>query len=187
MAPPLPRSLCRLVELIAFIKGASLCVGIAFAFDSAETVKSVLVLCGERGDLPAIQVLEENLREVFHDSRSPRIELFSEYLDFARFSGDQQEKTLLRYLQERYVGRRIDLVVPVAGSALEFALTHRDALFPGVPMVFCAMDQRELEQLALPANVTGIIGHFDIERTIELILQLQPDVPEIVCVSGTWP
>jgi PAS domain S-box-containing protein len=185
VAPPLPRSFCRLVELIAFIKGASLCVGIAFAFDSAETAKSVLVLCGERGDLPAIQVVEENLREVFQGSRSPRIELFSEYLDFARFSGDQQEKTRLRYLQERYAGRRIDLVVPVAGPALEFALTHRKELFPGVPMVFCAMDQRELEHLALPANVTGIVGHFDVERTIELILQLQPDVPEIVCVSGS--
>ena len=142
-------------------------MGTAFAFDSSTPEKSVLVLCGERGDLPAIQAVEENLREVFHSSRSPRIELFSEYLDFARFSGDLQEKALVGYLQTRYAGRRIDLVVPVAGSALEFALTHREELFPGVPMVFCAMDQRELEPLALPADVTGIIGHFDIERTIE--------------------
>ena len=151
MAPPLPRSLYRLVELIAFLKGVSLCVGVAFALDSAEPAKSVLVPYGERGDLPAVEVVEENLREVFHSSRSPRIELFSEYLDFARVSGDQQVKALLRYLQERYAGRRIDPVVPVAGSELEFALTHREELFPGVPMVFCAMDQRELEQLALPA------------------------------------
>jgi PAS domain S-box-containing protein len=185
VASPLPRSLCRIVELIAFIKGASLCVGIAFALDSAEPVKSVLVLYGERGDLPAIQAVEENLRQVFHSSHSPRIELFSEYLDFARFSGDQQVKALLRYLQERYTARQIDLIVPVAGSALEFALAHRKELFSGIPIVFCALDQRELEQLALPENVTGIIGHFDIERTIGLILQLQPDVPEIVCVSGS--
>jgi two-component system, LuxR family, sensor kinase FixL len=125
VAPPLPRVLCWIVELIAFIKGASLCVGVAFAFDPAGAEKSVLVLYGERGDLPAVQAVEENLREVFHKSRSPRIELFSEYLDFARFSGNRQEAALLRYLQERYTGRQIDLVVPVAGSALEFALTHR--------------------------------------------------------------
>jgi two-component system sensor kinase FixL len=157
----------------------------SFVAKSAEPAKSVLVLYGERGDLPAIEAVEENLREVFHSSRSPRIELFSEYLDFARFSGDQQEKTLVRYLQERYAGRRIDLVVPVAGYALEFALTHRTELFPAAPMIFCAMDQRELKELTIPADVTGIIGHFDIERTVELILQLQPNVPEIVCVSGT--
>jgi signal transduction histidine kinase len=126
VAPLLLRSLCWIVELIAVIKGASLFVGIAFAFDSSTPEKSVLVLCGERGDLPAIQAVDGNLREVFHSSHSPRIELFSEYLDFARFFGDQQEKVLLRYLQERYAGRRIDLVMPVTGAALPFALTHRD-------------------------------------------------------------
>jgi PAS domain S-box-containing protein len=145
----------------------------------------VLVLYGERGDLPAIEAVEENLREVFHGSRSPPIELFSEYLDFTRFSGDQQEAVLLRYLHERYAGRQIDLVVPVAGFALEFVLAHRTELFPAAPIVFCATDQRELEKLTLPPDATGIIGHFDIERTIELIRQLQPDVTEIVCVSGT--
>jgi PAS domain S-box-containing protein len=175
----------RLRELCVFVSAARLLVGVLFASESPEAEKSILVLYGERGDLPGIQAVEENLREVFHSSRSPRIELFSEYLDSARFSGDQQEKAVLRYLQARYAGRRIDLVVPVAGSALEFALTHREELFPGAPMVFCAMDQRELEQLALPADVTGVTGHFDIERTVGLILQLQPNVAEIVCVSGT--
>jgi PAS domain S-box-containing protein len=165
------------------VSAATLLVGVVFASESPEAEKSVLVLYGERGDVPAFQAVEENVREVFHSSRSPRIELFSEYLDFARFPGDQQEKTLLRYLQARYAGRQIDLVVPIVGSALKFALTHREELFPAAPVVFCALD-RELEELVPPADVTGIVGHFDIDRTIRLILQLQPDVPEIVCVSG---
>jgi PAS domain S-box-containing protein len=173
------------VELCAFVCGAVLCVGTGFALGGPESGKSVLVLYGERGDLPTIEAVEENLREVFHGSRSPPIELFSEYLDFTRFSGDQQEAVLLRYLQERYAGRQIDLVVPVAGFALEFVLAHRAELFPVAPIVFCATDQRELEKLTLPPDATGIIGHFDIERTLELIRQLQPDVTEIVCVSGT--
>ena len=173
------------MELCALVCGAVLCVGTVFALGWPESGKSVLVLYGERGDLPAIEAVEENLREVFHGSRSPPIELFSEYLDLTRFSGDQQEAVLLRYLQERYAGRQIDLVVPVAGFALEFVLAHRAELFPVAPIVFCATDQRELEKLTLPPDATGIIGHFDIERTVELIRQLQPDVTEIVCVSGT--
>ena len=173
------------MELCALVCGAVLCVGTVFALGWPESGKSVLVLYGERGDLPAIEAVEENLREVFHGSRSPPIELFSEYLDFTRFSGDQQEAVLLRYLQERYAGRQIDLVVPVAGFALEFVLAHRAELFPAAPIVFCATDQQELEKLTLPPDATGIIGHFDIERTVELIRQLQPDVTEIVCVSGT--
>jgi PAS domain S-box-containing protein len=144
----------------------------------------VLVPYAERGDLPAIEAIEENLREVFHAATSPGIEVFSEYLDFARFPPEQYERSLARYLQERYTGRRIDLVVPVTGFALEFALGHRE-LFPGSPLVFCAVDRRELENLRLPADVTGVAADFDLRRTIELILQLQPNVREIVCVSGS--
>jgi hypothetical protein len=48
-------------------------------------LKSVLVPCGERGDLSVIRVIEQNIREVFHASASPEIELFSEYRDFACF------------------------------------------------------------------------------------------------------
>jgi PAS domain S-box-containing protein len=182
---PVSRLLCRLVALLAFANGALLLVATGFAYGSPEAQKSVLVLYGERGDLPAIAAVEQDMFEVLDASASPRIEVFSEYLDFTRFPEERYGGSLVRYLQERYAGRRIDLVVPVAGFALEFALAHREELFPGAPLVFCAIDQRELEKVRLPADATGITAHFDIERTVELILQLQPDVPEIVCVSGT--
>jgi PAS domain S-box-containing protein len=175
----------RIVELCAFVSGAMLCVGTSFALGWPESQKSVLVLYGERGDLPGFDAVEDNLREVFHRSPSPRIELFSEYLDFTRFSGNQQETVLVRYLQERYAGQRIDLVVPVTAASLEFVLAHRVELFAAAPIVFCATDQPEIEKLALPSDATGITGHLDVERTIELIRQLQPDANEIVCVSGT--
>jgi two-component system sensor kinase FixL len=178
------RLLCRLIWLYAFVRGALLLVASGFANVPPATEKSILVLYSERGDLPAIEAVEENLRQVFHASVSPQIELFSEYLDFARFPAEQYERSLVRHLQERYTGRQIDLVIPVAGLSLEFALGHRE-LFPGAPLVFCAIDKRELEKVRLPADATGITAHFDIERTVKLILQLQPGVPEIVCVSGT--
>jgi PAS domain S-box-containing protein len=155
------------------------------ADDSPIPERSVLVLYGERGDLPAIQAIEENMREVFHGSAAPHIELFSEYMDFTRFSAERYERSLVRYLQERYAGRQIDLVIPVAGSALRFVLAHREELLPGAPLVFCAVDPRELDEVRLPADATGVTGRLDFERTIGLILQLQPDVPEIVCVSGS--
>jgi PAS domain S-box-containing protein len=162
-----------------------LIVATGLAYDSPATEKSVLVLYGERGDLPAIQAIEENMREVFHASVSPRIEVYPEYLDFTRFPVERYESSLVRFLRERYAGRRIDLVMPVAGSALGFVIAHREELLPDTPLVFCAVDPRELDNVRLPVDATGITGHFDFERTIGLILQLQPDVPEIVCVSGT--
>jgi hypothetical protein len=46
------------------------------------------------------------------------------------FGGPAGEKSHALYLQERYLGRRIDVIIPVGGFALEFALGHREELFP---------------------------------------------------------
>jgi hypothetical protein len=101
------------VECGAIFSGGLLLVTIGFAYDSPEPQKAVLILYSERGDLPTIQAIEESLREVFHAATPPHIDLYSEYLDFTRFPAEQYETSLVRYSQERYTGRRIDLVIPV--------------------------------------------------------------------------
>ena len=125
------------------------------------------------------------MREVFHGAAAPHIGLFPEYLDFTRFSAERFERCLVRYLQERYAGRRIDPVMPVANSTLGFVLAHREEILPGAPLAFCAVDTRDLAEVRLPVDATGVAGHLDFERTIDLILQLKPDVPEIVWVGGS--
>jgi signal transduction histidine kinase len=147
--------------------------------------KNVLFLSGDRADMPAMREVEQALREAFHASSDPKIELFPEYLDFARFPVDQHHENAVRYLQARYGSRKIDLIVAATGFGLEFILSHRQELFPGVPIVFCATDERNVLRAQLPSDVTGIAGHFDIERTVRLIFALQPNVPEIICVGGT--
>jgi hypothetical protein len=130
----LPRAL-SVLTLAALTSGAG--VGAAHGADS--TTKNVLVLCSERPDLPAVRLVEQSLRDAFGAATSPGVEWFSEYLDFGRFSAAEQEATLGRYLRERYADRRIDLVLPIAGQALAFALRHREELFPGVPIVFAVL------------------------------------------------
>ena len=174
-----------ILEFSGFVCGALMLTATGLGDDSPNLEKSVLVLYGERGDLPAIQAIEENMREVFHGSTGPHIELFPEYLDFTRFPAERFERYLVSYLQERYGGRRFDLVMPVASSALRFVLAHREGILAGAPLVFCGVDTRDLAEVRLPVDATGVRGHLDFERTIGLILQLQPDVPEIVCVGGS--
>ena len=179
------RLLRSIHRLSGFVGGALMLAANGLADDSPGQERSVLVLYGERGDLPAIQAIEENMREVFQSAAAPHIEVFPEYLDFTRFPAERFEGCLVRYLQERYAGRRIDLVMPVAGSALRFVLAHREEILAGAPLVFSAVDTRDLAEVRLPVDATGVRGHLDFERTIGLILQLQPDVPEIVCVGGS--
>jgi len=146
--------------------------------------KNVLLLCGQRSDLPAVRVAEEGLRAELGADSSPRVEWFAEYLDFVRFSTREHEATLEHFLAERYADRRIDLIVPMEGQALAFALRHREALFPGVPMVFVVLDPHDVDASNLGADVSGVAARLDFERTVDLALTLQPDACEIVAIGG---
>jgi PAS domain S-box-containing protein len=159
------------------------CLGVARGADAATS--NVLMLCSQRPDLPAVRLIEEGLREELGAATSPRVEWFSEYFDFGRFSTADHEAALARYLRERYADHRIDLVLPMEGQALAFALRHRDELFPGLPIVFVVLDPHDVDATNLPPDVTGVAARLDFARTVGLALALQPDAREIVAVGGT--
>jgi PAS domain S-box-containing protein len=147
--------------------------------------KTVLVLYGERLSIPAMRTTEQGLMAGLSRGQPEDLEIFSEYLDLARFPAVQYGDDLVRYLHARYAARKPDVVIAVASSALELALAHRDELFAGVPIVFANVDHREVEGREMPPNVTGLWMAWDYQRTVELALQLQPETREIVCVAGT--
>jgi two-component system sensor kinase FixL len=149
----------------------------------AGSAKSVLVLYGERLELPAIGAVQRGLDVALRPDK--KADTFSEFLDFARFPTQSQREELAGHLKSRYAGRKFDLVVTVAGSALNFALDYRQELFAGVPIVFCAVDRREIEGRDLPADVIGLPINFDFRGTLDLAFRLQPETEEVVCIAGT--
>jgi hypothetical protein len=93
----------------AFFVFASLSSTILSAAGSA---KSVLVRYGERLELPAIGAVQRGLDAALHTDK--KVDMFSEFLDFARFPTQSQREELASHLKSR---RKFDLVVTVAGSA----------------------------------------------------------------------
>jgi PAS domain S-box-containing protein len=146
--------------------------------------KNVLVLYGDRLSIPAIKTTEQGLMAGLSRGPSKDLEIFSEYLDLARFPAAHYGDDLVRYLSTRYATRKPDVVIAIGSSSLELAVAHRDELFPGVPIVFANVDLREMEGPEMPPNVTGLWMAWDYQRTVELALQLQPETREIVCVGG---
>ncbi len=151
----------------------------------SDARKTVLVLYGERLSIPVMRITDQGLMAGLSRAPPERVEIFSEYLDLARFPAAQYGNDLVRYLRARYAARKPDVVIAVASSALEVAIANRDELFAGVPIVFANVDHREVEGRAMPSNVTGLWMAWDYQRTVELALQLQPATREIVCVAGT--
>jgi PAS domain S-box-containing protein len=147
--------------------------------------KPVLVLYGDPLSTPADRMTEQGLTAALSSAHGRDLEVFSEYLDLERFPEAQYGGDIARYLRARYGTRKPDVLIALANTTLQFVLDHRDELFPGVPIVFADVDHREVEGRQMPPNVAGLWMAWDYQRTLELALQLQPEIREVVCVSGT--
>jgi hypothetical protein len=156
----------------------------AFASE-AQPPKKILLLYSYQSVLPGILDWDEGIRSGLQGRDPGRLEFYTEYLDLARFPGGPYVKSLITLLQNKYSGKKIDLLIPVGDLAFQFLLSHGDSLFPGVPMVFCAAEKKEIQALARPKNSTGVVAWIDVQGTLEAALKMQPQTRQVVVVGGT--
>lgn len=150
----------------------------------ADNTRRVLVLYPTADGQPGNLQFDQGLRSTFRTSSAEPVELYNEYLDSARFPDEQHQRQLAHFLRQKYAGRKIDVVIPGLAPALDFALKYREEMFPGVPIVFGAIDQRELAARELAPAVVGVPMTMDLVPTLELALRLHPDTRRVVVVAG---
>jgi signal transduction histidine kinase len=150
----------------------------------AESARRVLVLYPTAEGQPGSILFDQGLRFAFGTSSAEHVELYNEYLDAARFPDDEHQRQLAHFLRQKYDGRKIDVVIPGLAPSLDFALKYREAIFPGVPIVFGAIDQREMEARELGPGVVGVPMRMDLVPTLELALRLHPSTQRVVVVTG---
>jgi ABC-type uncharacterized transport system substrate-binding protein len=181
----LPQGMQRLV-FFAVLYAACFNVGFIRSSEALGVPKkTVLVLYGDPLSAPADRMTEEGLTAALSSTHEWDLEVFSEYLDLMRFPAARYGDDMAHYLRARYGTRKPDVLIALVNTTLQFVLDHRDELFPGAPIVFANVDHREVEGKEMPPNVTGLWMAWDYQRTLELALQLQPEIREVVCVSGT--
>ncbi len=150
----------------------------------AGETKRVLVVYPTSDGQPGILRFQESLRIGLMDGTSSRIEIYNEYLDSARFPDERYQSHLADFLRTKYLGREPDVIIPALAPSLDFVLKYRDKLFPGVPVVFGAIDKHEAEARTLGTGVLGVPMTVDLEPTLDLALRLHPETRRVVVVSG---
>jgi len=172
----------RLLRAIALVTALFLFLPRAAA---AANAKTVVVLYPENAEgSPGSTLANESLRATFAAGSPEPIQIRHEYLDLSRFHDTDQRRLLADFLQHKYADQSIDLVVTGLASSLEFVLEYRDEIFPGVPVVFMAVDERELAGRTLPADVIGVPIKMDLAGTLDLALSLHPRTRRVFVVAG---
>jgi hypothetical protein len=152
---------------------------------SSSATQKVVLLYDERLDLPGLAALDTDLSGTLTSNSSGPIEVYREAMDLSRF-GSNNYRTLLRdFLRSKYENKKIDLVIAVLGPALDFLLSNGDTIFPGIPIVFCGVDRRELGDRSLPPHVRGILLKREFARTLEIALRIHPQTKRVFVVGGT--
>lgn len=116
------------------------------------------------------------------------ITFYDAYLEDPQVEEKSYRESEAETFRRRYAAVKLDLVITVNPAALLFAVQYRDKIFPGVPIVFTAVGERDLDGQEWPQGVTGVATPLGFRETIDLALRLQPDTNAVAVVTGitTW-
>ena len=166
--------------LLAFLLLGS----VAFAAEPEKSRLAVMLYPENNDGNPGNALVDQGIRSTFATASHERIEIYNEYLDISRSTGagEQLQAELLR---QKFAGRKVDLVITGLSTALDFALKYRNQLFPGAPVIFLAVEQREIKARKLPPDVIGVPIKLDLTGTLDLALRLHPETEHVFVLAGT--
>jgi signal transduction histidine kinase len=182
-----PMWIVRLLSLGATMLLILNLAGASAAAQAAAPDQRVLVLYSDERLLPANIIMDEAIRAAFAVGTKNRVEFYSEFLDVARFPGEEQQQRQRDFFRDKYRERPPDLVFTVSGGALVFLAKHRADLFAGVPIVYCPFTGDPHADLLSDDRIAEIKIPYCVAPTLEMMLRLHPDTRQVAVVSGSGP
>jgi len=174
-----------IVACIALVASCSLFWSPASA---AAKHHNVLVLYSNGRLLPANVEGDRALTERFAARADLSVALASEFLDSPRFGGDAYERAMADFLREKYAAEPPAVIIAGGPEALRFWVRHREAVFPGIPIVHLGVPRTQLDVLRpLPSGIVGIPIDYDVLGTIEQALRWHPLARRLVFVTDASP
>jgi PAS domain S-box-containing protein len=128
--------------------------------------------------------LSEYLKTQLRTKISNPVNIYFGDVEENRLSDPEYSNGVLQTLKHVHGNDKLDLVLVEQYPALQFALEHRDELFPHVPIVFFDIEGDWLTGQTLPSDVTGVTSPLNIPATINLALRLHPDTKVVAVIIG---
>lgn len=127
--------------------------------------------------------ISKGIRTVI-DSLCPEVEIVTEFMDVKRIYGEEYFSSLSRLFLLKYVRQTIDVIITTDDWALGFMLDEGKDILPGVPLVFCGVNDYDPNLRAeTDRPVTGVVENIDIQGTVRAALQLHPQTTDIAFIS----
>ena len=168
---------------LVFFFGWFFCSFPAFGYEQPS--HKVLVLHSYHQGLEWTDNVTRGIQEVMrpHDKD---VELFYEYLDTKRYTDSLYFERIERFYRERLLQNQFDLIIAVDDDALKFLLENREAMYQGIPVVFCGINKPIEKEVLEDGLITGITELPDFKATIDVMLKLHPGCRSIYVVNDRY-
>lgn len=151
---------------------------------AAMAAPSVLILHSYHADYSWTREVAAGMAEGLAEGE-PHLRTQVEYLDVRRHHEPSYRYWLLDYfLQHKLRDDHFDLILLSDDFALQFVLRHRRDMFPGIPVVFCGINDYSPELLQGVQGFTGVEEVPSQRETLELALRLHPHTKRIVVIGS---
>jgi PAS domain S-box-containing protein len=146
--------------------------------------RTVLILHSTPRDLPGVRELDTAVTDGLRAASKVGVDLYVEYTGLDRFTGPTYERDLLALYNEKYATRKVDLVIVVGPSALDWLIKQR--FLADVPVITCYVARRLVEAARLERpELTGGVPPQNAPATLELMLRMFPATRRIHVVLGS--
>jgi len=154
----------------------------AQAFSEVEQKTNVLYLNSYNNGYAWSDNIFIGLKDTFKKS-GKNIYLQTEYMDTKRYNQDKLSDILFDYYNFKFRSTHFDLVVVSDNYAYDFVIRHGEELFPGVPVVFCGVNDVAPGDVPMRDRMTGVLEVFDVRENIELAMRLHPGKNRLMVIG----
>src|SRR6516164_4428238 len=106
--------------------------------------RRVLMLYSDRSFAVSFALTSTFQTELVEQSDVP-IEFHEVTLQGPLFAPSEDDEPTINYIHSLLAEREPNLIVPLGGTAVRFALRHRQQLFPSAPLLLAAVEARHLK------------------------------------------
>ncbi len=116
-------------------------------------------------------------------AKNKDVQIFVEFLDAKRF-GQVHFESIFRFLQRKYQNIKFDVVLTSDNDALDFIIKYGDQLAPGVPIVFCGINN--IRDYSFPNDrYYGILDGVDFKTEINMIVKIMPGIRKLYFITDS--
>lgn len=125
----------------------------------------------------------DRVQEGVREAVGPHQRMAVEYLDSKNYEGPAGDSLVAALLIHKYAQRQPRMILSSDDYALRLLFQWRDSLFPGVPVVFCGINNFHPGMLEGRKGYTGVSEWNQMARTIGMIPTLLPGTTDLWLVT----